>query len=484
VNGIDINLPSLLPVAILVLTGMTLMVLDPFLPRESRAKLGWIGLVGVAAAALALAPMSGALGTWYSGLWWVDGYAIFLHATFLAIAGLTLLMAHDYLRREGLPPSEFVVLILFATTGGLIMSAAGELMLMFVGIEILSMGTYVLAGYRRHELRSNESALKYFLLGSFASAFFLYGVALIFGATGSTNLAFIGEAIRSGAAPPELVLPAAGLILTGLAFKVALAPFHVWAPDVYEGAPTPVTGFMSAGPRVAGFAVMIRILTTAFPALDTRWVWALWALAALTMIVGNVVALVQPGIKRMLAYSSIAHAGYVAVALASRSGEGNSAALFYLFVYSIASLGTFAVVTLVGGQGERRLAVRDYRGPSQSQPLLAGALALFLLSLGGIPATAGFTGKFFIFRAAIDSGLVGLAVIGVLSTVVSFYFYLYVIVEMYMREPDDASEVVPVPIATGTVVAVAALLTLGLGFLPSPLLDWATRSVAGAIAMF
>jgi NADH-quinone oxidoreductase subunit N len=202
------------------------------------------------------------------------------------------------------------------------------------------------------------------------------------------------------------------------------------------------------------------------------------------MIVGNVVALVQPGIKRMLAYSSIAHAGYVAVALASRSGEGNSAALFYLFAYSIASLGTFAVVTLVGGQGERRLAVRDYRGLSQSQPLLAGALALFLLSLGGIPATAGFTGKFFIFRAAIDSGLVGLAVIGVLSTVVSFYFYLYVIVEMYMREPDDASEVVPVPIATGTVVAVAALLTLGLGFLPSPLLDWATRSVAGAIAMF
>lgn len=472
----EINIAALLPAIVLAITGIAVMVADPFVAARHKARLGWLALAGTAGAMAALGPMTANRGVWYSGLWWVDDYSIFFHTIFLLIAALTILIAMDYVRRESVPPSEFLILVLFSTTGALLMAGARELMLIFVGIEILSIATYVLAGFRRTDLRSNESALKYFLLGSFASAFFLYGVALAFGATGSTNLAEIAEAIRGGAADTSLVSASAGLMLVALAFKVALVPFHVWTPDVYEGAPTPVTGYMSVAPKAAGFAVMMRIFVTAFPEIGGRWVLILWVMAALTMIVGNVVAVVQTNVKRMLAYSSIAHAGYIAVAFAAGGERGVPAAMFYMLCYSVMNLGAFGVVTILSRREDRLVNIEDYAGLASRRPRLAALLAVFLLSLAGIPGTAGFTGKFFIFSSAVDSGLVGLTLIGVLTTVVSFYYYLYVIVQMYMTDPGEDFDDVTVHPATGAALALSVTITLYLGLLPTRVLEWAAQS--------
>jgi len=361
------------------------------------------------------------------------------------------------------------------------MSGSNELMMIFLGLEILSIATYVMAGFRRTDLKSNESALKYFLLGSFSSAFFLYGVALIFGATGSTNLLAIKESIRSADIPMSLVYISAALMLIALCFKVAVAPFHIWTPDVYEGAPTPVTGFMSVGPKAAGFAVLFRVFLTAFPMIEDRWVSALWLVAALTMVLGNVIALVQPNIKRMLAYSSIAHAGYVAVALTSASNRGGSAALFYLLAYSLMNLGAFAVVTILSRSEDKKVQLTDYAGLGAKRPGLAAVLSLFLLSLAGVPGTAGFAGKFFIFRAAVESHLVWLAIIGVVTTVISFYYYLYVIVQMYMREPNEEFSDLRVAGSLKVALIVSAIGTLYLGILPTRVLDWTTTAALNGL---
>ncbi len=377
--------------------------------------------------------------------------------------------------------AEFYALLLFATAGMLMMSGSNELVMIFLGLEILSIATYVMAGFRRTDLKSNESALKYFLLGSFSSAFFLYGVALIFGATGSTNLLAIKESIRSADIPMSLVYLSAALMLIALCFKVAVAPFHIWTPDVYEGAPTPVTGFMSVGPKAAGFAVLFRVFLTAFPMIEDRWVSALWLVAALTMVLGNVIALVQPNIKRMLAYSSIAHAGYVAVALTSASNRGGSAALFYLLAYSLMNLGAFAVVTILSRSEDKKVQLTDYAGLGAKRPGLAAVLSLFLLSLAGVPGTAGFAGKFFIFRAAVESHLVWLAIIGVVTTVISFYYYLYVIVQMYMREPNEEFSDLRVAGSLKVALIVSAIGTLYLGILPTRVLDWTTTAALNGL---
>jgi NADH-quinone oxidoreductase subunit N len=480
VNPAGVNILAILPAIVVAVTGIAVMVVDPFLVRPHRLRTGWLALAGLCLAAVALVPMAGQAGTWYSGLWVVDGYTVFFHALFVLVALLTTLSATDFLRRESeLPPSEFAALLLFATAGALLMSGAAELMLVFIGLEIVSIASYILCGYRRRDLRSNESALKYFLVGSFASAFFLYGIALAFGATGSTNLAAISAAIQTGGVPSGLLYSAVGLILAGLAFKVALAPFHVWAPDVYEGAPTPVTAFMSVATKAAGFAVLFRIFFTAFPATGGQWLEVLWILAALTMVVGNVVAVVQTNIKRMLAYSSIAHAGYISVAFASGTASGVSAAMFYMLAYSVIALGAFSIVSLIARKDDRIVNVADYAGLASKRPGLAALLAVFLLSLAGIPGTAGFAGKFFIFSAAIESGLIGLTVIGVLTTVVSFYYYLHVIVQMYMKEPGETFEDALLRPATAVVLVVSLFLTLYLGLLPGRLLEWASQSVPG-----
>ncbi|PYR71522.1 MAG: NADH-quinone oxidoreductase subunit N, partial [Acidobacteria bacterium] len=341
-NLATINIAAILPPLVLSLFGIGVMVAEPFVNEQRKSNLGWLAFAGTLAAILSLIPMADNRGQWYSNLWIVDDYDVFLDFIFLLIAAITILTSIDFLRREEMNYPEFYSLLLFATAGMLMMAASNELVMVFLGLEILSIATYVMAGFRRTDLKSNESALKYFLLGSFSSAFFVYGVALIFGATGSTNLLVIADALRSSEIQISLVSLSAALMLIALCFKVAVAPFHVWTPDVYEGAPTPVTGFMSVGPKAAGFAVLFRVFLTAFPSIEDRWGSAIWMVAALTMVLGNVIAVVQPNIKRMLAYSSIAHAGYVAVAFAATSNQGVSAALFYLLAYSLTNLGAFA----------------------------------------------------------------------------------------------------------------------------------------------
>ncbi len=476
-----VNIAAILPAVVLSIFGIAIMVAEPFVPNSKKSRLGWLGLIGVAAAMLALFPMSENHGQWYSNLWIVDDYNIFFHFMFLLIAGVTILTSIDFLDREQIYHGEFYALLLFATAGMLMMSGSNELMMVFIGLEILSIATYVLAGFRRTDLRSNEAALKYFLLGSFSSAFFLYGVALIFGATGSTNLVAIADAMRSAEVQISLVYLAAALMLIALCFKVAVAPFHIWAPDVYEGAPTPVTGFMSVGPKAAGFAVFLRIFMTAFPAIQGRWITIIWMIAALTMILGNVMAVAQTNIKRMLAYSSIAHAGYIAVAFASGSRNGISAALFYMLAYSVTNLGAFAVVSILSRSEDRMTKISDYAGLASKRPGLAALLTLFLLSLAGIPGTAGFAGKFFIFRSAVESGLVSLTVIGVATTVISFYYYLYIIVQMYMREPGEEFSDLRMPGSVKIALHNAAAGTLYLGILPTRILDWSTIAALNAL---
>jgi NADH-quinone oxidoreductase subunit N len=485
-NPETINLSAILPTVVLSVAGIAVMVLGPFAKKGRPHAMSLVALAGVAAAALAMIPMMAKAnqGLWYSGLWSVDGFSVFFHAIFLFIAGLTALSAMDYLRRENMDHPEFYALLLFATAGMLTMAASEDLIVIFIGLEVLSIATYVLAGFRRADLKSNESSLKYFLLGSFASAFFLYGVALAFGATGSTNLNAIADGIRQISAGSEggslgLVHLAAGLMLIALCFKVAVAPFHVWTPDVYEGAPTPVTGFMSVGPKAAGFAVLLRVLVSAFPALEDRWQDALMVIAALTMALGNIVALAQPNIKRMLAYSSIAHAGYIAMALAAAAREQDlavSAALFYLLAYAATNLGAFAIVAALGRSEDRLSFISDYAGLARKRPVLAALLALFLFSLAGVPGTAGFTAKFFVFRAAVNSQLYALAIVGALTTVVSFYFYLYVIVQMYMRDPREDFADVRMPASGRFMLAVAALGTVYLGLWPGGILAWSMEA--------
>lgn len=480
-NLATINIYAILPAIVLSVFGIAVMVAEPFTAGPKKSRLGWLAFAGTIVAMFALIPMAANRGQWYSNLWIVDDYDVFLSFVFLLIAAITILTSVDYLRREDMNHPEFYALLLFATAGMLMMAGSNELVMVFLGLEILSIATYVMAGFRRTDLKSNESALKYFLLGSFSSAFFLYGVALIFGATGSTNLIGIAESLRSSEVQLSLVELSAALILIAICFKVAVAPFHVWTPDVYEGAPTPVTGFMSVGPKAAGFAVLFRVFLTAFPSIHDRWASAMWLVAALTMVLGNVIAVVQPNIKRMLAYSSIAHAGYVAVAFAATSDRGVSAALFYLLGYSLMNLGAFAIVTILGRTEDKLVNLTDYAGLAAKRPGLAALLSLFLLSLAGVPGTVGFAGKFFIFRAALESRLVWLAIIGVATTVVSFYYYLYVIVQMYMQEPKEGFSDVSVPGSVKVALALSAAGTLYLGILPMRILDWTAEAALNAL---
>ena len=480
-NLSTINIAAILPVVVLSVFGIVIMVAETVAGPERRAKLGWLALAGVVAAMLGISPMAANPGQWYSNLWVVDDYNIFFHVVFLFIAALTILGSIDFLRRENIDHAEYYALVLFATAGMLMMSGSNDLIMIFLGLEILSIATYVLAGFRRTDLKSNESALKYFLLGSFSSAFFLYGIALIFGATGSTNLIAIADTLGRLEVQISLVHLAAAMMLIALCFKVAVAPFHIWTPDVYEGAPTPVTAFMSVGPKAAGFAVLLRIFMTAFPTIQDRWVDAMWVIAALTMVLGNVIAVVQPNIKRMLAYSCIAHAGYVAVAFAANSREAVSAAMFYLLAYSVMNLGAFTIVSVLSRSEDKLVNITDYAGLAAKRPGLAALLSLFLLALAGVPGAAGFAGKFFIFRAAVASNLIWLAVIGVITTVISFYYYLHVIVQMYMHEPTEEFADLRMPASVAIALLIAAAGTIYLGILPTGVLDWTIAAAHSAV---
>ncbi len=453
--------------------GVLLMLLQPFL--KSRQALTFLAMVGAAAGTLVT--FSTIAGSGFSGLIQFDTFSLFFHWLVGLISFLVILASDSYLEREGLDGAEFYALILFATAGMGVLASAQELLTAFIGLEMSSIASYILAGYRRDSIKSSESAMKYFLLGSFATAFFLYGIALIYGVAGSTNVAAIADV------SPNSTLLRLGLtlILVGLGFKVAAAPFQIWTPDVYEGAPTPVTALFSAGPKAATFALLLRIFSTVHAATDF-WFWAFWILAVLTMFAGNLGAIVQNNVKRMLAYSSIAHAGYTLVAFAAISfvrpdadavAPAYAAVLFYLASYALVSVGAFTVVSEIGGQGERYLTYDDYAGLGTRQPFAAAALSLFLLSLLGLPITAGFFGKLYIFTAAIKSNLVWLAVLMAVNSVIGAYYYFRLIVVMYMREykgtvPADASKGLSPTAAM--VVTVAALITLYLGLAPNHVL--------------
>src|SRR3984957_9603124 len=467
-----------LPEIILIATGTLLMVLDAILRERSPDAYGRISIVALVAAMGASVLAYQSPGAAFSDMLIVDGFATFFRVLVIGVGILTVLLSFRFLRREGAETGEYHALLLFSVAGQCVMVSANELIMIFIGLEISSISSYVLAGYLRDDKRANESALKYFLLGSFATAFFLYGVALIYGATGTVDLSQVRAMISGPNAPsPVFAGVAAALMFVGLAFKVSAAPFQIWAPDVYQGAPTPVAAFLSAGPKAAAFAVFLRIFMTAFEPIGSGWEPLVWMCALLSMTIGNFAALRQSNIKRLLAYSSIAHAGYVLVALTARSDIGTAAAMFYLAGYAFMNIGAFAVVSHLSGKGERYQAVDDFSGLAVKQPFTAAMLTIFMLSLIGVPLTGGFFGKFYIFKAALESHLVWLTVLGLLNSAVAAYYYLRILVVMYMKEPSEGAEKAePLSAGMSAALILPAAGTLVLGIFPSWVLEFAGRS--------
>src|SRR5579863_8598129 len=465
----------ILPELVLSAFGIVVMLLDPLVDEEKSQKtLGFIALGGTVAGLLATWYMAQSPGLAFSNMVKVDTFSVFFHFLVIAIAAVVILSSFEYMAVQRIRAGEYYALILFGTVGMALMSSAVELVLIFIALEISSISTYILSGFRRNEASSSESSLKYFLLGSFATAFFLYGVAMMFGATGSTNIAIISQKLQTG--PVELlVYVAMALMFVGLGFKVAAAPFHIWTPDVYEGAPSPMVGFMSTAPKAAAFAVLLRIM---FEANAPGRVGLIWVAAALSMTIGNICALVQDNVKRLLAYSSIAHAGYLLVAFAALPDNGIPAAMFYTASYAAMNVGAFAVISHIGGKGERYVTLEDYEGLGRRSPLLAATLTIFLLSLIGIPITGGFFAKFYVFSAALQANLIGLVIIGVLNSAVASYYYLRVIVVMYMREAREEVPVPRIPLGLGAALAISLAATIYLGVLPGRLLDYAARTAA------
>ncbi len=408
----------------------------------------------------------------------IDYYSLFFKIVFLITTGLTVLMSIRFLKEEGFDFGEYYVLVLFAAVGMMFMASAADLIIIFLGLETFSLSIYVLAGFFRTQPKSNESSMKYFLLGAFSTGFLLYGIALIYGATGTTNLKGIYEFVRrSQLLTDPLLLIGMSLLIVGFGFKVASVPFHMWTPDVYEGAPTSITAFMSVGPKAAGFAAFLRVFLYSFSSLQSDWVWILWVLAVLTMTLGNIVAIAQKNIKRMLAYSSIAHAGYILVAMVAAGELGTASILFYLLAYAFMNLGAFGVVILYGRKGEENVNLSDYSGMGYKYPLLAAAMAIFMFSLAGIPPTAGFVGKFYIFSAAVKAGYIGLAIIGVLNSALSVYFYLRVTVMMYMRPAEKEFGRLDLSPAMVIALVIAVIGTLQMGITPSHYLNLARQSI-------
>jgi NADH-quinone oxidoreductase subunit N len=467
----------ILPELVLSAFGILIMVLDPLVNEEKSQKLlAFIGLGGAVAGLLATWYMAQSPGLAFSNMVKVDDFSVFFHFLVIAIAAVVILSSFEYMAVQRIRAGEYYALILLGTVGMALMSSAVELVLIFIALEISSISTYILTGFRRNEASSSESSLKYFLLGSFATAFFLYGVAMMFGATGFTNIDQISQTLQAGPVP-LLVFVAMALMFVGLGFKVAAAPFHIWTPDVYEGAPSPIVGFMSTAPKAAAFAVLLRVV---FTINAPGRFGLLWVAAALSMTLGNVGALVQTNVKRLLAYSSIAHAGYLLMAFAmtdpANSTAGISAAMFYTAAYAAMNVGAFAVVSHFGNVGERYVSLEDYEGLGRTSPLLAATLTIFLLSLIGIPMTGGFFAKFYVFSAAVKAHLIWLTLIGVVNSAIGAYYYLRIIVVMYMRESRKDVPVTLIPFGLGAALALSLAATLYLGILPNRVLQYTQKS--------
>jgi NADH-quinone oxidoreductase subunit N len=482
-----LNFTALIPVLTVTVTAFIVMFLELYL--EDKQRLGYLSLVGlITAGASSFALFNAATAPDFQNMVVSDNYALILNLIFIVTAALSILIALSYLGDRELQRGEYYALLLFSTSGMMLMGAATDLMIVFLGLEIMSIALYVLAAFNRQQLGSGEAGMKYFVLGAFASAFFLYGVALVYGATGSTNLKVIGSWFTTDQNDQGnlIALVGLGLLLVGFSFKVAAVPFQWWTPDVYHGAPTSVTAFMSVGAKAAGFASLIRLLMISFEheAFAVDWQIAVAALAVITMTVGNIAALAQKDVKRMLAYSSIAHAGYILVGIASGTMEGVKGVLFYLMAYAFMNIGAFAVIAVLERRGTIGSTITDYAGLAGRKPLLALAMLLFMTSLTGIPPLVGFWGKLYVFQAAVAVGFSWLAVVGVINSAISAFYYLGVVVQMYMRPvavETEGGEVSPINLTMPVMVTLAltAVVTIIFGIWPTPLVDLASAAAFG-----
>jgi len=461
------DLVRILPEIILCAFAILVMVFEPFVPRQRKSWLGWLALVGVLAAAGGTLRTSQDAGLAFGRSIAADHFSFYFFYLFLLVAALALLGSINYLERDNIQHGEFYALMLMGTAGMCFMASSTDLIMVFIGLEISSISTYILAGFKRKDALANEASFKYFLLGSFATAFLLYGIAFVYGLTGTTNLLDLSGRLAGAAQGSMLLRLALLLIFVGLAFKLSTAPFQIWTPDVYQGAPAPVTAFLSVGPKAAAFAVLLRVFLGALSSAASTSFWVLWVSAILTMCLGNLAALWQTNVKRLLAYSAIAHAGYVLVGVTAGTNEGTSAVLFYLTAYALMNVGAFVLIAHLAGTGERSTQIDDYTGLAYTRPVAAACLTIFLLSLAGIPTMAGFFGKLFLFRAAVHSHLIGLTVIAVLNSVVSIYYYFRIIVAMYMREGKAETSVAPMPMALRAALAVSVIGIFYLGIFPN-----------------
>lgn len=469
---------AVIPVICLAMAGLAVMLAEAFRQKGESMPLGGLAVIGLVGAGAASVFLWDRNATSF-GVVVADNFALFVNLVIVAVGLLTVVFTAQTATRDGTPAGEFYALMLFSMVGMMLMVQASDLLLMFLALETMSIAVYVLTGIRRDLLTSTEGAFKYFLLGAFASAFFLYGIAFLYGISGSTSLDRIGAVVAAQSMSGNpMILLAVGLLVVGFGFKIAAVPFHMWSPDAYEGAPAVVTGFMSTGVKAAAIAAFARVFLSALEPMITYWEPVLWAVAAATMIVGTVLGVAQTSLKRMLAYSSIAHAGYLLLGIVAGNDVGKAAILYYLAAYSLTNLGAFGIIALLGSRERPNDDLRDYAGLWYSHPALATLMAIFLLSLGGFPPTAGFVAKWYIFSAAIGAGHYGLAIIGVLTSVVSVFFYLRIVVMMYMSERDARPVPGPVSVAATAALGVSVAGVLYLGVLPTRVIDLAQASIA------
>ncbi len=476
---------ALLPQVILSVWGIVILLVGVSFRRPdgsgTAVDLGWLSVAGILAAALANGWLYSVTEVGTHSMIALDRFALFSNWIVLSGAGIGILISQSYIKRQGLQEAEFYALLIYSTVGLMLMAAARDLIVVFLGLEIMSVAVYVLAAINRRDPRSAEAGLKYFLLGAFSTGFFLYGIALVYGATGSTHISAIADSVADGSAHGALLVFGIALLTVGFSFKVSVVPFHMWTPDVYEGAPTPVTAFMSVAVKAGAFLAFLRVFSVAFEGAYDSWWAILWWLSLLTMVFANVIATVQVSIKRMLAYSGIAHAGYLMVAIVAANETAAAGLLFYLLTYTLMNIGAFGIVILVSGQGEDRLRIEDYAGLGWRQPLLGVLFTVFLLSLAGFPGTGGFMAKVFLLQGAVEANLLYLSVVLVLTTVASYWYYLRVAWYMWMRDaaPGDAADPIQIPVAMRLALVTGVVLIVYLGVFPGATLEFARSSVGG-----
>jgi NADH-quinone oxidoreductase subunit N len=471
-------MPDLRPVMPeIIMTILALVTLMADLVLKRKETVAFISVLSIFAVAYSAFSYRGAHGEVFGGMFIADGYSMFFKMIFFLNVVLTVLISIKYIAVEKVNFGEYYSLILFSTLGMMVMASAGDLITLYLGLELMALSTYILAGFLRHDIKSNEAAMKYFLLGAFASALLLYGTSMIYGLTGTTNLRGISSYVyRHGLANNPVLVLSMVLFAVAFSFKIAAVPFHMWAPDAYEGAPTSITAFMSVGPKAAGFAVLGRVFLTAFGLITINWAVILIPIAVLTMAVGNIVALSQTNIKRMLAYSSIAHAGYALLGIISRTPDGMASLMNYLLIYAFMNIGAFAVIIMLRSEGFKGDKISDFEGLSKTHPLAAALMLVFMFSLTGIPPTAGFMGKFYLFMSAINAGYINLVIIAVIFSAISAYFYLRIVMYMYMKDPKETVVLTTSP-SMGLALTLTTVAVLVIGVLPTTLVDFARTVV-------